>query len=57
MSSERSAFLFATFPSMFGGVHAVEDVSFDVEPGETFRDYWPEWRWQEHDLQFDQPAV
>ena len=20
----------------FGGVHAVEDVSFDVEPGETF---------------------
>jgi branched-chain amino acid transport system ATP-binding protein len=21
---------------MFGGVHAVEDVSFDVEPGETF---------------------
>ena len=21
---------------MFGGVHAVEDVSFTVEPGETF---------------------
>ena len=34
---------------MFGGVHAVEDVSFDVEPGEVFAIIGP--NGAEHDRQ------
>ncbi len=32
----------------FGGVLAVNDVSFDVKQGEVFHIDWPQWRRQDH---------
>ena len=41
----------------FGGVLAVDDVSFEVSRGEVFTHHRPERRRQDHDLQPDQPHL